>query len=137
MEGNSQKVLKYSHFFKYALFEPLHQVHKLNFFRFLFILGRHLWPSGSELKTGRREVPCSISGLACRPSRSKFSVDFSNTHVNTGQDPLERLTTEGISPTVSGPSSNNWTYSYNFFILTTNLWSFSHINVDECIFALK
>ena len=41
-------------------------------------------------KTGRQEVPCSIPGRACRPSRSEFSVVFSETRVNTGQDPLER-----------------------------------------------
>ena len=36
------------------------------------------------LKTGRREVPCSNAGRACRPSRSEFSVVFSETRVNTG-----------------------------------------------------
>ena len=36
------------------------------------------------LKTGRREVPSSIPGRACRPSRSEFSVVSSETHVNTG-----------------------------------------------------
>ena len=42
------------------------------------------------IKTGRREVPGSFLGLACRPKRLKFSVVLSETHVNTGQDPLER-----------------------------------------------
>ena len=42
------------------------------------------WWSGSALKTGLREVPGSIPGLACRPSRSKFFMVFSETRVNTG-----------------------------------------------------
>ena len=36
------------------------------------------------LKTERREVPGSNPGRACRPSRSEFSVVFSETRVNTG-----------------------------------------------------
>ena len=36
------------------------------------------------LKTGRREVPGSNLGRACRPSCSEFSVVFSETRVNTG-----------------------------------------------------
>ena len=36
------------------------------------------------LKTGRREVPDSNAGHACRPSLSEFSVVFSETRVNTG-----------------------------------------------------
>ena len=36
------------------------------------------------LKTGKREVPCSNPGRACRPSRSEFSVVISETRVNTG-----------------------------------------------------
>ena len=35
-------------------------------------------------KTGRREVPGSIPGFACRPSHSEFSPVFSETRVNTG-----------------------------------------------------
>ena len=48
--------------------------------------------SGTEvtLKTGRREVPGYNPGCACRPSRSEFSVVFSEIRVNTGYDPLER-----------------------------------------------
>ena len=34
------------------------------------------------LKTGRWEVPGSNPGRACRPSRSTFSVVFSETRVN-------------------------------------------------------
>ena len=37
----------------------------------------HKWLSDSELKTGRREVPGSIPGRACQPSRSEFTVVFS------------------------------------------------------------
>ena len=35
------------------------------------------------LTTGRREVPGSNPGRACLPSRSEFSVVFSETRVNT------------------------------------------------------
>ena len=35
-------------------------------------------------KTGRQEVPGSISGCACRPSCSKFSVVFPEIPENTG-----------------------------------------------------
>ena len=37
-------------------------------------MGAVLPQRGFALKTGRREVPGSIPGLACRPSRSEFSV---------------------------------------------------------------
>ena len=40
--------------------------------------------SAVTLKTGRLEVPGSNPGRACRPSRSEFSVVFSETRVNTG-----------------------------------------------------
>ena len=56
-----------------------------------FLLNQpHQWPSDSELKAGRREVPDSILGRACRPSRSELSVVFSKNRVNAGLDPLER-----------------------------------------------
>ena len=42
------------------------------------------WRSGSAFKAGRREVPGSNPGRACRPSRLEFSVVFSETRVNTG-----------------------------------------------------
>ena len=35
--------------------------------------------------TVQETQPCRT----CQPSRSEFSVAFSKTHVNTGQDPLE------------------------------------------------
>ena len=50
----------------------------------------HQWPSGSTLKTGRREVQCLIPGRACRPSLLEFFVGFFlETPVNTGQDLFE------------------------------------------------
>ena len=54
---------------------------------------KHLRPTSGgvvKLKTGRRKVPGSNSGRAWRPSRSEFSVVFSDTGVNMGYDPLER-----------------------------------------------
>ena len=45
-----------------------------------------LGPTGDgvvTLKTRRREVPGSNLGRACRPSRSEFSVVFSETRVST------------------------------------------------------
>ena len=41
------------------------------------------WRSGSVLKTGRLEVLGSNSDRACQPSRSEFSMVFSETRVNT------------------------------------------------------
>ena len=38
-----------------------------------------------------QEVPGSIPGYACRPNRSEFSMIFSETRVNTGWNPIERL----------------------------------------------
>ena len=38
------------------------------------------------LKTGRREVSGSNRGRACRPSRSEFSMVFSETRINTSKD---------------------------------------------------
>ena len=39
--------------------------------------------NGFALKTSRREVPGSITSLACRPKRSEFSVVFPENRVNT------------------------------------------------------
>ena len=58
----------------------------------------------SALKIGRRELPSSIPGHACRLSRSEFSVVFSETRVNTGQDPPVRPPTEGTPPAGPGPT---------------------------------
>ena len=46
------------------------------------MLSLHQWRSGSVLEAGRREVPGSILDRVCRPSRSEFSVVFSETRVN-------------------------------------------------------
>ena len=53
---------------------------------FLKFLNRNSSTSGGvvTLKTGRREVPGSNPGRACRPTRSEFSVVFSETRVNIG-----------------------------------------------------
>ena len=69
---------------------------------FLKYLSPRKWRSSSALKTGRLEVPGSIP--VCRHSRSKFSVVFSETCVNTGYDPLERSPTDGTPLTGPGPT---------------------------------
>ena len=56
-------------------------------------------------KTGRREVPGSFLGHACGPSRSEFSVVFSKTRINTGQDPFERPPKKGVPLIVPCPTS--------------------------------
>ena len=43
-------------------------------------------------------MPGSNPGRACRPSRSEFSVVFSETRVNTEKDPLERPPPEDTPP---------------------------------------
>ena len=62
------------------------------------------WPNSSVLKTGRREVLGSILGRDCRPSRSQFSVIFSEIYINTAQDPLGRPPAEGIPPVGPDPT---------------------------------
>ena len=57
-------------------------------------------------KIGRREVPGSIPGCACRPSRAEFSVVFSETRLNTGWDPLERPPQRTLPLQV--PQADNW-----------------------------
>ena len=69
----------------------------------------HQWRSGSALKTGRRKVPGLISGRACRPSCSEFSMVFSKTRVNTGEDPLERPPRKAYHLLSQVPQANNWT----------------------------
>ena len=62
--------------------------------------------SGSAFKASRREVPGSNASLVCRPSRLKFSIVFSETRVNTGQDPLEISlpSTKSTPPVGPGPT---------------------------------
>ena len=69
---------------------------KISLTFFHYVTPHHL-RSGSALKTDRGEVPGSIPDRACRLSRSEFSVIFSETRVNTGQDPLERLQRRALS----------------------------------------
>ena len=57
---------------------------------FSISLWPHQWRSSFALKTARQEVPSSIHGSACRPSRLKFSMVFSKTHLNTSYDRLKR-----------------------------------------------
>ena len=56
-------------------------------------------------KTGRWEVPGSILGCACQPSRSDLPLVSPETRVNTNLDPLEKLPTEGTPPRDPGPTS--------------------------------
>ena len=42
------------------------------------------WRSSTAFKTGRREVQGSNPSRACRPSRSEFSLFFSETRVSKG-----------------------------------------------------
>ena len=92
------------------------------------------------LKTGRRKVPGSIPGRACRPSRSEFSVVFSETRVNTGQDPLERRLRRAlhlqiqIPREIIGLNTNNHHFFVLFclsstFCVTANIGKCSPINV--------
>ena len=74
---------------------------KINIVAVFGVRGR---TSGSAvtLKTGRREVPGSNPGRACRPSRSEFTVIFFETRV----DPFRQTPpTEGTPPIVPGPTS--------------------------------
>ena len=54
--------------------------------------------SGSAHKTGRKEVPDSVTDRACRPSRWEFSGIFFKTLVNRSQDPLERSSWRALLP---------------------------------------
>ena len=65
------------------------------------------------LKTGRRQVPGSDPGRACRLSRSEFSVAFSENYVNTGQDPLERPPRRALHLQSQVQQADNWIQSYN------------------------
>ena len=66
------------------------------------------WPhQWLHSKTGRRDGPGSFFGRACRPSRSEFSVAFSETRVNTGQDLLERPPQKALHPLAQIPREGN------------------------------
>ena len=66
---------------------------------YVFILtSPHQWRSCYALEIGKREVPGSNPGRACRPSRLDFSVIFFEIRLNMGKDPLERPATEAVYP---------------------------------------
>ena len=69
------------------------------------------------LKTGRREVLVSNPVRACRPSRLEFSLVFPETHVNTGQDPLERPPRRTLLWHAQVPQADNWPLSANYWPL--------------------
>ena len=72
---------------KFLAYLYLYDLQFLVEYRLQLVPSTHSCPtSGSAvtLKTGRREVPGSNPSRACRPSRSEFSVVFSETRVNTG-----------------------------------------------------
>ena len=58
----------------------------------------HQWCSCSTSKAGRWEVPSSIPGRSRRINRSKFSVVFSETRINTGWSLLERPLPRRVLP---------------------------------------
>ena len=65
----------------------------------------HQWPSGSELKAGRQEVPGWIPGHACRPSRSEFSLVFLQNSPKYELGSLRKTLTEGTPLVCSDPTS--------------------------------
>ena len=73
----------------------------------LFSFLSHQWPRCSALKSGRREVPGSVLDRACRPCRSEFSMVFSETRVNTSQNPLEKPTWRSLFRQVGVPRAGN------------------------------
>ena len=82
----------------------------------------HQWPSGSAFKTGKREVPASIPGRACRLGRAKFPVVFFETRANAGKYPLEIPPTESVPenftvsavPSIAHMNSNVMMYYTTF-----------------------
>ena len=68
-----------------------------------FVLKPHQWHSGNAQKLEDERCPGSNPGRTCRPSRSEFSMVFSETRINAGYDPLERPPTEGTTPIGLGP----------------------------------
>ena len=59
----------------------------------------------------RGEEPGLIPGRVCRPSRLEFSVVFSETHINTGCDPLGRPPRRALLPKDPGPTCGQLTLS--------------------------
>ena len=78
------------------------------FYFFLFQVGS---TSGwtvlrSKLVDERCQVQSPVSD--CRPSRSEFSVVFTETRVNTGYDPLERPPRKTLPLQTQVPQGDNW-----------------------------
>ena len=85
------------------------------------VLSNSIWSTISSTSGGEVLYSKLIDGR-CRVRFLDVLVDqafcsflryFSETHVNTGQNPLERSPKEGISLLVPGPSSNSWAYIWN------------------------
>ena len=56
------------------------------------------------LKSGRREVPGSIPGCACQPSRSEFAVVILRNSRKYGLGSFRKTPTEGTPPIDPGPT---------------------------------
>ena len=65
----------------------------------------HQWRSGSVLKSGRREVPCSIPGRVCWPNRSKFSTVSLLNSRKYGLESFRMTQTEDTPPKGPGITS--------------------------------
>ena len=84
-------------------------------FYFIFLGPTSSWMV--TLQTGRRKVPGSNPSRACRPSRSEFSMVFSETRVNTGLDCLEKPSRRAFHLQSQVPQADNWTQTCNHFFL--------------------
>ena len=75
----------------------------------LFGQGPPKWPSGSVLKAGRREVPGSMRGRACRLNVSRFTC-FSPklTYYGLGYPRKTPSRSTLPSPQAQVPHANNW-----------------------------
>ena len=88
--------------------------------------------SGYSFKAGRRVVPSSINGRACRPSRSEFFVVFSEKRANTGWDHLKRPPRRVFPLQALVPQADDWTESYNQSTYPHSI--FSHkLNLNVCL----
>ena len=67
----------------------------------------HQWQSGTVRKAFRREVSGSNTGRACRHSRLEFSVVFSETHLYTSYESLERPPRRVLPLLVLVPQADN------------------------------
>ena len=76
----------------------------------------HILNSFAALKTGRRDLPGSNPSRACRPSRSEFSVVYSE----YGLGSLKKITTEGTPPLGPGPIRGQYALNLQSNPLQTN-----------------